>query len=589
MSAPKIGRFQVRGELGSGVFGTVYRAYDPQLDREVALKVPRAGTLSSPGRVERFLGEARSAARLRHPHIVPIYDAGHDGVHYYIASAYVEGCTLAKAIDTQELSLRHLVQIVRSLGEALSYAHKLGIVHRDVKPANIMLDEKGEPHLMDFGLAHRQDSVEKPPSKQEVSGSGPRASSAAKLTQEGAVLGTPAYMAPEQAAGRSGEVQPASDQYSLGAVLYELLCGQTPFSGPLKIVLFNAIHTEPPTPRSVKPGIPLDLETICLKAMAKRPQDRYVNCQDLADDLRRWQDGEPIQARRLGRVERLVRWCRREPKLAGATGLAGAAILAVAVLGIAWGFREALHGKVLQGTLGALQSSLDEEEKLKQEAVETAEKLKGKTKEAERQSEKAKDFAKDLGRQKKETEAGLARSTFERALALREIGDSGRGLTLMGHSLELAEKAKAKDLQRIIRWNMAGWHRQLHTLVDSRSHPDLKFLALAYGLDGMTILTGCEDGTARLWDERMEKILQSFQDKDQGPVRTVAFSPKGRTILTGSDDGNVRLWDAATGNLLKVLPPHGKVNAVCFSRDGMTILTGCEDGAARLWQSIPKT
>lgn len=594
MSAPTIGRYQVRAKLGSGFFGNVYRAYDPQLEREVALKVPRPGTLSSSGRVERFLGEARSAARLRHPHIVPIYDAGHDGTNYYIASAYVEGCTLAKAIDTQELSLRHLVQIARSLAEALSYAHKLGIVHRDVKPDNIMLDEKGEPHLMDFGLAHRQDSVEKPPSKQEDSGAGPRASSAAKLTQEGAVLGTAAYMAPEQAAGRSGKVQPASDQYSLGAVLYELLCGQTPFSGPLKIVLFNAIHTEPPTPRSVKPDIPLDLEIICLKAMAKRPQDRYVSCQDLADDLRRWQDGEPIQARRLGRVERLVRWCRREPKLAGVTGLAGAAIFAVAILGIVWGIREALHGKVLQGTLGALQVALDKEEKLKQEALDNAEKLKKETKEKERQREKAVEAAKDLGLQKKETETGLATSTFERALALCEVGDSGRGLTLMGRSLELAEKANAKDLQRIIRWNMAGWNRQLHTLVDSRSHPDLKVLALAYSPDGKIILTGSGEenqskGEAQLWDARMEMMIRPFQDMDQGPVRTVAFSPKGRTILTGSDDGNVRLWEAATGKLLKVLPHHNKVNALCFSRDGATVLTGCEDGTARLWETGPKT
>jgi serine/threonine protein kinase len=183
--------------------------------------------------------------------------------------------------------------VVRDLAEALAYAHGLGIVHRDVKPANIMLDERAQPHLMDFGLAHRHD--------------------AAQLTHEGAILGTPAYMAPEQAQGQTGEPLPASDQYSLGVVLYELLCGQRPFSGPPEVVLYNAIHTEPPAPRTHRPNLPRDLETVCLKAMAKPPHDRYSTCQELADDLRRWLEGDAVRARRLGYAERVVRWCRREP------------------------------------------------------------------------------------------------------------------------------------------------------------------------------------------------------------------------------------------------------------------------------------
>jgi serine/threonine protein kinase len=270
-----IGRFQVRARLGAGAFGTVYRAYDPQLDREVALKVPQAGTLDNPKAVERFLREAKAAARLRHPHIVPVYDAGKDRDNYYIASAFIEGQTLAHAIDAGKLTFREMAQIVQDLAEALAYAHEQGIVHRDVKPANIMLDAKGKAHLMDFGLAHRHDSSQ-------------------KLTQDGAVLGTPAYMAPEQAQGHHGDPAPASDQYSLGVVLYELLCDQTPFSGPPQIVLFNALHMEPKPPRTVKAAIPHDLETICLKAMAKRSEERYATCQELADDLRRWQEGEPI-------------------------------------------------------------------------------------------------------------------------------------------------------------------------------------------------------------------------------------------------------------------------------------------------------
>jgi hypothetical protein len=273
----RVGRFVVRGLLGRGAFGAVYRAYDPQLDREVALKVPQPGTLGNARAVARFLREAKSAARLRHPHIVPVYDAGRDGEHHYIASAFIDGHTLQHTIDEGTLDVRQSARIVGALAEALAYAHRLGIVHRDVKPTNVMLDAAAQPHLMDFGLATRHDAT-------------------VKLTRDGAVLGTPAYMAPEQAAGQQGEALPASDQYSLGVILYELLCGEVPFSGPAPVVLYNAIHQEPRPPRAVKPELPSELETICLKAMAKRPQDRYPDCQALADDLRHWLAGEPIEA-----------------------------------------------------------------------------------------------------------------------------------------------------------------------------------------------------------------------------------------------------------------------------------------------------
>src|SRR5262249_46352728 len=204
-------------------------------------------------------------------------------------------------------------QIGHDLAEALAYAHRQGIVHRDVKPANIMLDTQGEAHLMDFGLAYGLEKGE-------------------QLTQEGAIIGTPAYMAPEHAQGKHGEALPASDQYSVGVVLYELLCGQTPFSGPAPIVLYNVVHREPESPRKRKPQVPRDLETICLKALAKRPKDRFATCQELAADLGRWLEGEPIRSRRLGRVERAVRWFRREPALALTGALAATCLVAVALV-----------------------------------------------------------------------------------------------------------------------------------------------------------------------------------------------------------------------------------------------------------------
>jgi WD40 repeat protein len=309
----QVGRFQVRGRLGSGAFGTVYRAHDPQLEREVALKVPHPGTLADATAVERFLREAKAAARLRHPHIIPVYAAGCDGGRYYLAAAFVDGPTLATASEGG-FDCRRAAEVVRGLAEALAYAHGRGIVHRDVKPANVLLDPHGKPHLLDFGLAHRRDEAE-------------------KLTRGGAVLGTPAYMAPEQAEGKSGEPLPASDQYSLGAVLYDLLCGRPPFTGPTHLVLYNVVHIDPPPPRTVNPQVPPDLEKVCLKALAKRPQDRYPGCQDLADDLRRWLEGEPVRARRRGVVERVARWCRREPALAGTVAVVGLCLLLAAGLG----------------------------------------------------------------------------------------------------------------------------------------------------------------------------------------------------------------------------------------------------------------
>ncbi|OHB72177.1 MAG: hypothetical protein A2V70_14640 [Planctomycetes bacterium RBG_13_63_9] len=312
----KLGRFEIRGRLGAGAFGAVYRAHDPLLDREVALKVPRAAVLERPEARARFLREPKAAAQLRHPHIVPVYDAGRDGEHYYIASAYIEGHTLEEMIDHERPDFRRAAEIVRDLAEALDYAHRMGVVHRDVKPANIMIDGDGQAMLMDFGLARLETSEE-------------------KLTQDGSLMGTPAYMAPEQADGSFGEVGPASDQYSLAVVLYELLCGEPPFSGPPTVLIFNALHSTPDRPQRRNPGVPVDLETICLKAMARSPGDRYTHCSALAEDLRRWLADEPIQARRSTSTERLIRWARRNPVLAGlSTVVAVLAVISTAAAGM---------------------------------------------------------------------------------------------------------------------------------------------------------------------------------------------------------------------------------------------------------------
>ena len=287
---PEFGRFRVLGVLGEGQHATVYRAYDAILDRDVALKVPRHGVLKTAKAFERFLGEARAQARLRHPRIVPVYEAGCAGVRHYIAMALIEGRSLAERLAADgPLPPRPAAEVIADLAEALDYAHGQGVVHRDVKPANVRVDNHGAVYLMDFGIAYHPDSDEVP-------------------VPPGTILGTPAYVAPEQARGGQTDVLPASDQYSLGAVFYELLCGRPPFSGPPSYVLFHAMHHEPPSPRSVAPRVPRPLVAICLKALAKLPEQRYADCRALADDLRRWLRGAtPLACRRgWARLGRLV-------------------------------------------------------------------------------------------------------------------------------------------------------------------------------------------------------------------------------------------------------------------------------------------
>jgi peroxiredoxin/tetratricopeptide (TPR) repeat protein/tRNA A-37 threonylcarbamoyl transferase component Bud32 len=304
---PAVLGYEILGELGRGGMGVVYKARHLRLNRIVALKMILAGAHAGSKEHKRFRSEAEAVARLQHPNIVQIHEVGESEGRPYFSLEYVDGGSLAQRLDGTPQAARQSAQLIEALARAMNVAHQQNIVHRDLKPANVLLNRDGTPKITDFGLAKQMDSEH-------------------AQTGTGAILGTPSYMAPEQAAGRTREIGPAADVYALGAILYELLTGRPPFRGETPMdTMFQAISQEPVPPTRLQPKVPRDLETICLKCLQKEPAKRYPSALALAEDLQRFRSNLPIEARPVGIGERTLKWMRRRPAVAALVLVCGLA------------------------------------------------------------------------------------------------------------------------------------------------------------------------------------------------------------------------------------------------------------------------
>jgi WD40 repeat protein len=551
---PQVPGYEIVGELGRGGMGVVYKARHIQLDRLVALKMILAGSHAGAEERARFRTEAEAVARLQHPHVVQIYDVGeHQGLPY-LALEFCAGGSLAARLDGTPLPPGAAAALAETLARAMHAAHQAGVVHRDLKPANVLLTADGTPKITDFGLAKKLDA-------------------ARGRTRSGAIVGTPSYMAPEQAGTTAASAQavaisremgPAADVYALGAILYELLTGRPPFMGstPMNTVL-QVLTCEPVPPRLLVPKVPRDLETVCLKCLHKEATKRYASAADLAEDLRRFQAGEPIRARPVGPVGRLTRWARRRPALTALVGVSGLALLALVGGGGGW-----YHSTRLQTALGEASRQRDLAS-LAQEAAEEARQGE------EEQRKRAEAARAGEARERARAEGLLYFMSIERAHSAWRENESTRALEIL---------AGCKPALRNWEWGYLSrlCHSELITLQGQIGW----VRGVAWSPDGTRLASVGDDRMGRVWDARTGQLLRTFEGHDNS-VRSVAWSPDGKRLASASFDRTVKVWDAATGRELLTLNGHTEnVWAVAWSPDGTRLASASNDRTVRVWDAV---
>lgn len=531
--------YEIEEVLGRGGMGVIYKARHLQLKRTVALKMMLAGGHASPRELARFRIEAESVARLAHPNIVQIHEVGEAGGYPYCALEFVEGGNLAGRLDGKPMAPHEAAKLVETLARAMLFAHSRNVVHRDLKPANILLavgqafqPDTGVrlesltyiPKITDFGLARQIDSD-------------------SGATQTGAVMGTPAYMAPEQASGRTNEAGPAADVYALGAILYHSLTGRPPFLGTPVQTLDQVRTQEPAPPSRWQKGVPLDLETICLKCLRKEPEKRYAAA-ELADELVRFQQGEPILARPVGSVERTWRWCKRNSAVA-ALVVAVAASLLVGALAASYFAYQANH-------------RAEAEAKARQDADD--EKVA-----ALRQQDKA--------------ERMSAVMTLLRVASMYE-SDPGGARALLDDAGAI--RADLRDPAWGFYWNIC--QRKVRDLPGHAKG----VLAVAWSPDGELLATAGLDGAIRLSHVRTGKEKSTLRGRSW--IAAVSFSPDGKTLASAGKDSTISLWDVTTGKEQATLKGHAKaVQSLAWSGDGKTLASGGDDRTVRLWDPTTGT
>jgi WD40 repeat protein len=526
---PDVAGYNVVRELGRGGMGVVYWAWQTGVNRLVALKMIKDAEFASESDRVRFRTEAEAVGRLHHQNIVPIFEVGEHRNQPFLTMEFVEGGTLAEKLAGTPQPARAAAQLLATLTDAMSYAHERGIIHRDLTPANVLLTAAGVPKIVDFGLA-----------KILIGGT-------AMPTQTGAIVGTPSYMAPEQAAGKSREVGPAVDIYALGAILYELLTGRPPFHAETSLeTLLQVRYSEPVPPRRLVPSVPLDLETICLKCLQKDPLRRYASAEALASELRRFLAGQPILARPVGKAERLRFWCRRNPTEAGLI----AAVVTLLVI-IAFGATLAAIGQ---------HRSAETARRARDEAV-------------------AAQIAERI--QRRETEELLERQYVAAAVRLIDVDDPYAALPWIVEGLRLVEGDPARE--EMHRFRLASVLQNAPQFVHVWLHSGNVYCAVP-SPDGERLVTASKDHTARIWDIASGRPLATL--KHDAEVTCAVFSPDGTRVATASADRTARVWNAATGAAItECLLHQGAVVCVEFSPSGSQLVTASADHTARVWES----